>query len=151
MQEFGHGGNLWKLARTTGRSMRELLDFSANINPLGTPEWLSSLIKAEVGSLVHYPDPNASSLIEATVARYGVPPEGVLIGNRSAELIYTIPRALAVEAGDYRNKEKIFRIKDPTKAYTISAARVAKSTTKPENFQSGRILANGATSGAVTL
>jgi hypothetical protein len=41
------------------------------------------------------------------------------------------------------------RIKYPAIAYAISAARVAKSTTYPENFQSGRILANGATSGAV--
>src|ERR1700733_10383192 len=49
-----------------------------------------------------------------------------------------------------RGDGKNIRIKDPAKANTIIAATVAKSTTKPENFQFGRILANGATSGAVT-
>lgn len=93
MTEFKHGGNLWKLARTTGRSIRNLLDFSANINPLGPPEWLSPLIKSEVPSLVHYPDPDCSALVEAVCARYGVSKEEVIIGNGSAEIIYSLPRA----------------------------------------------------------
>jgi cobyric acid synthase CobQ/L-threonine-O-3-phosphate decarboxylase len=95
MNEFKHGGNLWKLARTTGRPMKELLDFSANINPMGPPPWLSALLRAEAGSLVHYPDPDCTALTEAICSRYGCAKEEVIIGNGTAEIIYALPRAFS--------------------------------------------------------
>lgn len=91
-----HGGNLRELARAAGRSQEEILDFSANINPLGPPEWLRSVISSSVSSLVHYPDPDSSSLAEAVAARYGADPEEVLLGNGSTEILYLLPRALNV-------------------------------------------------------
>jgi cobyric acid synthase CobQ/L-threonine-O-3-phosphate decarboxylase len=73
--------------------MKELLDYSANINPLGPPPWLSDLLKAEAGSLVHYPDPDCTALTEAICSRYGATAEEVIIGNGTAEIIYALPRA----------------------------------------------------------
>lgn len=90
----GHGGNIHGLARDMGLDISSLLDFSANINPLGPPEWLRPLISREVENLVHYPDPYASALVAAIADRYQVPPESVLVANGTTELLYQLPRLL---------------------------------------------------------
>ncbi|MDK2847085.1 MAG: hypothetical protein PWP34_438 [Desulfuromonadales bacterium] len=91
-----HGGHLRQLAITAGLNPEALLDFSANINPLGPPEWLRSRISGSISSLVHYPDPEGQALIDAACRRYSVNAEEVLIGNGSTELFYLLPQALEV-------------------------------------------------------
>ena len=90
----GHGGNVHGLARDMGIDVTALLDFSANINPLGPPEWLRPLISREVASLVHYPDPYASELVSAIAGRYQVPEESVVVANGTTELLYQLPKLL---------------------------------------------------------
>jgi len=90
----GHGGNVHGLARDMGIDVATLLDFSANINPLGPPEWLRPLISSEVASLVHYPDPYAGKLVQAIAERYQVPAESVVVANGTTELLYQLPRLL---------------------------------------------------------
>jgi adenosylcobyric acid synthase len=91
-----HGGNIRKLALAAGRSPEDVLDFSANINPLGPPEWLRPLISSRLSSLVHYPDPD-SSLLKGSISRnYGVAEEEILVGNGSTEIIHSLPRALPI-------------------------------------------------------
>ncbi|MFH1116403.1 MAG: cobyric acid synthase [Pseudomonadota bacterium] len=94
MRDFKHGGNLGNLAGLAGRPAYEILDFSANLNPLGPPEWLRSVVSSTLGSLVHYPDPDASGLRKAASQRYRVPEEHILAGNGSTEIIHLLPRAL---------------------------------------------------------
>jgi cobyric acid synthase CobQ/L-threonine-O-3-phosphate decarboxylase len=89
-----HGGNLRELARAAHRPAEAILDFSANLNPLGPPEWLRSLISSQVSALVHYPDPECAALVEAIADRYGTTTEEILVGNGSVELLYLLPRAL---------------------------------------------------------
>ena len=72
---------------------REMLDFSANINPLGPPEWLPSLISSQLSELRHYPDPHCTALVEAVAERYGVSREEVIAGNGSTEILYLLTRA----------------------------------------------------------
>jgi len=86
--DWPHGGNLRTLAETAGVPESEILDFSANINPLGPPDWLRSLISANVGALCHYPDPSCAKLLAAASAHYGVPEDTLLAGNGSSELLY---------------------------------------------------------------
>ncbi len=92
-----HGGNLRKLALEAGRSPEDLLDFSANINPLGPPDWLRPLISSHLSSLVHYPDPDSSSLRASISNHYTVKEEEVLVGNGSTEIIHLLPRALPID------------------------------------------------------
>ncbi len=94
MINHGHGGNIKVLAESAGVKAKDLLDFSANINPLGPPQWLRPLINSQIESLIHYPDPACSELTGAIAHHYQVNEEEVLIGNGSTELIYQIPRAL---------------------------------------------------------
>ena len=95
MTAFGHGGNLKHLIKVTGRSMEDICDFSANINPLGPPEWMFSLIESRFRDIEHYPDPDCSSLIEAVSERYNAKPEEIIVGNGSTEILYLLPRVLS--------------------------------------------------------
>jgi adenosylcobyric acid synthase len=89
-----HGGNLRKIALASGKPAGEILDFSANINPLGPPEGFRPLISARTGDLVHYPDPECTDLVAAFSVRYGVSPEEILMGNGSTELLFLLPQIL---------------------------------------------------------
>jgi len=89
-----HGGNIARLAAAAGRPAGEILDFSANLNPLGPPEWLRPLVSSRLSDLVHYPDPENSALTAAFSGAFGVPQEDVLMGNGSTEILYLLPSVL---------------------------------------------------------
>lgn len=89
-----HGGNLRLLSKAAGLAPEQLLDFSANINPLGPPEWLRPLISSKIGDLLHYPDPDAIELVAAIATLHGIQTEQVLVGNGATELLHLLPRAL---------------------------------------------------------
>lgn len=88
-----HGGNIRCLARAAGLAESQILDFSANINPLGPPEWLRPVISARLSGVAQYPDPDCTALARAFGARWGLSPDEVLFGNGSTEILYLIPRA----------------------------------------------------------
>ncbi len=94
MKNFEHGGNIRQLAETAGRTQSEILDFSANINPLGPPEWLRPLINSQINALQHYPDPHCTELVRAVAERYEVGCEEVIAGNGSTEILYLLTRAV---------------------------------------------------------
>ncbi len=91
---YGHGGNVHAVSRSKGVELDSILDFSANINPLGPPEWLRPCLSREVDSILHYPDPSASQLAGIISESYEVPSETVLVANGSTELLYQLPRVL---------------------------------------------------------
>ena len=91
---YEHGGNVHAAASARSVAPEDILDFSANINPLGAPEWLRSCISRELDSLLHYPDPTASKLKGIIAKEYGVSPDMVLVANGSTELLYQLPRVL---------------------------------------------------------
>ncbi len=74
-----------------------ILDFSANINPLGSPDWLRPVISRHVGDLKHYPDTDSCWFREAVCARYAVTPETVLTGNGTSELLYLLVQASGMQ------------------------------------------------------
>jgi len=94
MQPFEHGGDVYGLARALGRSPESLIDFSASINPLGPPAWLSEEIGKETWRLAHYPDPQAGRLVAAAEALYGVSAEELVPANGSTEILHLLPRLL---------------------------------------------------------
>ena len=89
-----HGGNIARLAAAAGRPAGEILDFSANLNPLGPPDWLRPLVSSRLSDLVHYPDPENAALTAAFAGAFGVPGDDVLMGNGSTELLYLLPSVL---------------------------------------------------------
>ncbi len=87
-----HGGNLRELSKLSGRSREKILDFSANMNPLGPPGWLRLVINRSMDYIPHYPDPGYSELIEESEKHFGLSGGEILVGNGSSELLYTLMR-----------------------------------------------------------
>ena len=81
-----HGGDLY--------SRKILLDFSANINPYGTPQAVKDAVAGSVDALCHYPDPYCRELVSAIAEFEGVEEKQVFCGNGAAELIFSCCMAL---------------------------------------------------------
>ena len=81
-----HGGDLY--------TREILLDFSANINPYGTPQGVKDAVAGSVQDLCHYPDPYCRELVAAIADFEGVEEKQVLCGNGAAELIFSCCMAL---------------------------------------------------------
>ena len=87
MRQPAHGGNLVWAAALAGCPPSAILDFSASISPLGPPNSAIAAIMSQLGNLRHYPDPDYSELRLALSHFHNVPPEWILPGNGSAELL----------------------------------------------------------------
>ena len=112
--EFEHGGNIHALLRDKGNAIREWLDFSANINPLGLAGSVRQAIEGGVEGLIHYPDPDAAELKQAISRRYGVPYGCITAGNGAVELLYVLchclkPRRVLVTAPTFSEYERAAR------------------------------------------
>ncbi len=90
----GHGGNIRQLAAKIGCRPQDILDFSANINPLGPPDFLHDLIRDHIPDLIHYPDPDSSLFTEAIAAWFSLDRRQVVPGNGTSELLFQIPALL---------------------------------------------------------
>ncbi len=94
IERFGHGGDLLTASAAFGVPPSELLDFSANINPLGPPEQVISYLHNHLHSIIHYPDPGHRKLKELLAQRLGWSTEGILVGNGAAECMALVLQAL---------------------------------------------------------
>jgi len=95
MRQPAHGGNLIWAAALAGCPPSAILDFSASISPLGPPNSALSAIVSQLDNLRHYPDPDYSELRLALGHFHELPPEWILPGNGSAELLSLAGRELA--------------------------------------------------------
>lgn len=86
-----HGGIDYAELETLGIAPQEVLDFSANLNPLGPPpgviQALCSLSYELSEAISHYPDSGAWQLRYALAEKLGIKAENILVGNGSTELI----------------------------------------------------------------
>lgn len=108
MKELIHGGDLVTARAAWGG---DVLDFSANLNPLGMPEPVRQAAVGAVKEAVHYPDPLCRALSAAIARRDGVAPEQVLCGNGAADLVFRLafserPRRALVTAPTFSEYEE---------------------------------------------
>jgi threonine-phosphate decarboxylase len=88
MFQVTHGGRALRFAREHNINYRDVLDFSANINPLGpSPRAMQAVMQA-LERIRVYPDENAMGLIRALADRLNVAGETILPGNGATELLY---------------------------------------------------------------
>ncbi|RJQ39044.1 MAG: threonine-phosphate decarboxylase [Nitrospiraceae bacterium] len=92
-----HGGNIYSAAQCLNIPEKEIVDFSASINPLGVPKSAISAIRHDAKYLYNYPDPDAKKLRLQISGQYKINPESIICGNGSTELIYLVARALRPE------------------------------------------------------
>jgi threonine-phosphate decarboxylase len=81
-----HGGNV----------PRDVLDFSANLNPLGPPPEALAAYHEAAGRIAHYPPAYPDDLAARLARRHHVAPANVVVGNGSTHLIYLLARVLRV-------------------------------------------------------
>jgi threonine-phosphate decarboxylase len=92
-----HGGDIYAAARSTGRPLRRITDFSASINPLGpSPRALKAIVSA-LQETAHYPEPSCMALREALAKKHGLTIDHFAVGNGSTEFIHLLPFALAID------------------------------------------------------
>ena len=89
-----HGGNLEKAMEKYGISSEEIIDFSANINPLGFSPKIKEVILKNLDQLSHYPDPECKKAKKEISGYFGIDYENIILGNGSTELIYLIVQTL---------------------------------------------------------
>ncbi|NLI12681.1 threonine-phosphate decarboxylase CobD [Pelotomaculum propionicicum] len=90
--EHIHGGNVTRASLKYGIAEKDLVDFSANINPLGPSRKIDQAIKNKLGMISAYPDPDCLELKAALAEYLGIEKEHLLMGNGAAELIYLFVR-----------------------------------------------------------
>jgi histidinol-phosphate/aromatic aminotransferase/cobyric acid decarboxylase-like protein len=94
IDEHSHGGNLRALGLESGRDPGSILDFSANLNPLGPPPWLGAAVERGLARVAAYPDPDATAAREAASRRFGLPSSRFLFADGADSLILALPRAV---------------------------------------------------------
>lgn len=90
----GHGGNITRLAEKLGCQPADILDFSANINPLGPPSFLRRIINTHIPDLIHYPDPDCTQLVTGISSSFNLSPGQIVVGNGTSELLFQLPAVL---------------------------------------------------------
>ncbi|MDI3508243.1 MAG: threonine-phosphate decarboxylase [Clostridiales bacterium] len=94
MGNIKHGGNIYDTAREWNVSPYDILDFSANINPLGTPPGLTRYIEDNWQAILHYPDPGYRRLYEALADYLNVDERYIILGNGAIDIIYDYMRVM---------------------------------------------------------
>ena len=88
MYKYGHGGNA---VYEEGRD--NIVDLSANINPLGMPIGVRDAISRDIGNCDRYPDSACSKLRERLAEYERVAPEMLFCGNGASDIIFRLPKA----------------------------------------------------------
>jgi threonine-phosphate decarboxylase len=87
-----HGGNIFETSREHGWDWREVIDFSASINPLGPPPAVFEAIREALDRIRHYPEREPSALRRSLAEAWGVDEAQLLLGNGATELLHWIAR-----------------------------------------------------------
>ena len=69
-----------------------VVDFSANINPLGPSQRGLDALNAQLRYISHYPDATNDDVLNAIADTYGMDKHQIIVGNGAAELLYAICR-----------------------------------------------------------
>lgn len=81
-----HGGDIY--------TYKGMLDFSANLNPLGLPKSVLEAAKLGCEGSAAYPDPLCRDLLAAIADHEGVAEKQVICGNGAADLIFRLVWAM---------------------------------------------------------
>ena len=109
MYQYQHGGDIYSESNQT--SGKKIVDFSANINPLGLPQGIRKAIIDSLDSCINYPDAFCRRLRAATADFLEVSPEYLFFGNGAADVLFRLvlavrPRTALLLAPTFADYEK---------------------------------------------
>jgi threonine-phosphate decarboxylase len=89
-----HGGRVYQAAQSWGIAPEDVIDFSANINPLGPPPGVLVALEncLQPINLRTYPDLHA--FLSAVAEKYSVAADQIVVGPGSSALIFAVLRAV---------------------------------------------------------
>ncbi len=111
MYEYVHGGDVYSVGET---NRGNILDFSANINPLGLPEEVKIAIREAIKACENYPDPFCRQLVKALAEHEDVDPDKIFCANGASEIIFRLalgikPQKALLLAPTFADYEKALR------------------------------------------
>ena len=109
MQKAIHGGDIYR--------NNVKFDFSANINPLGTPESVMTAMVDSLKNCANYPDVNCTQLVKALSKHENVPEDTILCGNGAADVIFSLvyavkPQKALIQAPTFAEYEQALKSVD---------------------------------------
>lgn len=113
MYKYVHGGDIYSLKET----IKNVIDFSANINPLGMPNSVKTAIIEAIEDCDKYPDPFSRELVEG-ISRYeDVEKNHIFCSNGASEIIFRLalaikPKRVLLFAPTFADYEKAFKTID---------------------------------------
>ncbi len=97
MKKFEHGGKLFRAAADLAVPPCQIVDFSANINPLVTVDKLKQWAADCWPRALHYPDVDYLELRRALAAYHATSVDYIVVDNGATPLIDAVVRALQVD------------------------------------------------------
>lgn len=94
MASFGHGGNTKEISRRNNIDYDKIIDFSANINPLGMPESVKKAIIENLNEAEKYPDITYYELKSAICNFEKITSNNLILGNGAAEVLFNVVRGI---------------------------------------------------------
>ena len=110
-----HGGNLYEAIKAFGIKKEEIIDFSANINPLGLSQQIKDVLIANIDDVINYPDFECNELREELSVYTGMPKNSIITGNGASEMLYLIfdvlkPKKILIPAPCFSEYEKAIKL-----------------------------------------
>ena len=105
-----HGGKVEKA------NVDEVIDFSANLNPYGPPDFVFRAIKEAITEIKLYPDTESRELREKIAKKFGCEEEEVLVGAGVSELIQLVALAFV--------KDRALMLKHTYGEYEVAAKTI---------------------------
>jgi histidinol-phosphate aminotransferase len=106
IKKYVHGGFDYEELKAFNLRKDKIIDFSSNINPLGSSKKVIKLLKS-FNDLSQYPDSKCLKLRKFLAKKLNLEKENIIVGNGSVEIIYLISSA-------YLNKKDKVIICSPT-------------------------------------
>lgn len=94
MSNVIHGGNIEELTRKYNLDKEKLIDFSANINPLGLNKNVKKTIIEAIEEINIYPDITYYNLKKSISSYEKITLDYLTLGNGAAEVIFNLVRAI---------------------------------------------------------
>ena len=94
MASFGHGGNAKEISRRNNIAYNKIIDFSANINPLGMPDSVKKAIIENLSEAEKYPDITYYELKSAISKFEKTTLNNLILGNGAAEVLFNVVRGI---------------------------------------------------------
>ncbi len=91
---FGHGGDVYSIAKKLGINPYEVLDFSSNCSPLPYPEELHDYLCKNIHQMHLLPEVDSLTIRSLLAKRYNLSEKNFLIGSGTTQWIFALPRLL---------------------------------------------------------